>query len=151
VAECIAGAGKDPRAFALGRLGLEAELRSVDPWSIAPQEAARRLIAGSFRADAFRLRERWAVELPGPGPWAAESPYAAPISAGAPPTAWLEPGIHRLVGGGGELAVSVPEGGGEALLVPLPDQGAGARRAPLDQGARRPSAASLALLAGRAR
>jgi hypothetical protein len=126
-ARILEAAGLDPARFDLARLRREAAMRVADPWEVLqPVEVCRRLVAGSFRADAFREGRRWQVSLPGPGPWAPESPLAvAPLPAAlpsggsAPWSADLAEGIHRFVGETGELVVAV-DGAGSAVSVRVP-------------------------------
>ena len=145
VGQRLVTAGLDPSRFDLARLRSEAAVRVADPWSaLAPAEVARRLAAGSFRADALRERKRWLVLLPGPGPWAPESPLAAAPVAAAPSilasadpspagadtagaSAWraeLPEGVHRFLGREAELIVSVDAEGGSAWVrVPASPRG----------------------------
>ncbi len=121
LALCLKDCGEDPRAFALESLGLEAERRSLDPWSRPPPEVARELHVASFRIDSFGMGERRELVFPGPGPWLPESPFApAALPAASGYTAWLGSGIHRFLGRGAELIVSVPEDRGPAIIVELP-------------------------------
>ena len=115
--------GLEPRRFDLARLAGEAASRAADPWAaLAPREAARRLAAGCFRADALRERAAFPASLPGPGPWAPESPLAAPPRAEA--GAWaaeLPEGSWRFVGREAELIVSMDAAGLSAWVrIPGP-------------------------------
>jgi hypothetical protein len=117
----LEGAGLDPRAYDLERLGREAAARSADPWTLPAAEAARRLAAGELRAGAFDEPDRVAAALPGEGPWAPESPFApAPrrrTETQAPYEAELPVGLWRFVGPEDELVVSVDGDGASAWVV----------------------------------
>jgi hypothetical protein len=102
--------GSDPAGFDLGALARAGAGRAGDPWLVAPLEAARRLAEGNFRIDLYRMPERFALELPGPGPWIPESPFAA-APEGAALAVGLPEGLWRFVGGGAELFASVDEEG----------------------------------------
>lgn len=128
----LEAAGLEPFRFDLARLEGEVRRRVVDPWaSLPPAEAARRLAAGSFRADALREKSRFALSLPGPGPWAPESPLAAaPVEPGSGAEGWLaelSEGEHRFLGPAGELRVAVEAAGG-AVAVRIPGGSPGAGR-----------------------
>jgi len=111
-ARALEEADLDAAAFNLARLGDEARTRVTDPWLLPAREAAARLAAGTFRADSFREPPRFAVSLPGPGPWAPESPFAAaPDADGEAWTARLPSGSSFFLGQGLDLLVSVDESG----------------------------------------
>ncbi|HTX72979.1 MAG TPA: hypothetical protein VMC79_09165 [Rectinemataceae bacterium] len=119
VARELEASGLDPAAFNLTRLKTEVERRIADPWSLPATEVARRLAEGSFRADALRDPKLFPVELPGPGPWAAESPFArAPAlldaGAGSPGALYgasLPAGISLFLSRDLDLMVFVDEAG----------------------------------------
>jgi len=134
VAACLERAGLEPSRYDLGRLKVEAGSRAADPWSaLAPREVARRLAEGSFRADGLRERTRFAVALPGPGPWAPESALSDPPLPRGEDGGWewealLAEGTHRLIGPDGELLLSV-DSSGENVAVRLPREPSGRERA----------------------
>ena len=109
VALALAGGGADPWGYDLSRLAGEALARNGDPWLLPALETARRLMASEFRIDAFKETRRWAVSLPGPGPWAPESPFAAAPAGDC--VAELPEGLWRFLGTEGELFASVDSEG----------------------------------------
>jgi hypothetical protein len=106
------------------RYDLEALARlagSCDPWAADPGAVALRLSEGRFRSSLVSSAPRFAVELPGPGPWAPESPLAPPPVSAAdgaafPFTAELPVGTSRFVGVEEALLVSVDKEGSSCVV-----------------------------------
>ncbi len=118
LALALSGAGIDPWAYDLSRLAVEATRRCGDPWLRPALGTAEALAKRDFRIDAFGLPRRFAVSLPGPGPWAPESPFApaGSVSGAGACVAQLPVGLWRFLGSGEELLVSVDAEGEAAFL-----------------------------------
>lgn len=105
----LASGGNDPEAFNLARLKAVLCGADLDPWLLEPGEAARRLVSGTFRSSLIAEPRRFAVALPGPGPWLAESALAPPPCLGNDGN-WsvdLPEGVSLLLGPDASLAISV--------------------------------------------
>lgn len=109
----LAAGGHDPESFNLERLDAVLGSAPGDPWILDPSGVARRLVKGSFRESLFSEPLRFAVRLPGPGPWCTESALAPQPVAGEEGrwTVPLPPGISVMAGPDAALAVGVDAGG----------------------------------------
>jgi len=116
----LAWGGYDPGAFNLDRLRAVLEGADTDPWLLEPCEAARHLVAGTFRSSLFPEPQRFAVVLPGPGPWFSESALAPQPRQGTDGswTAELPEGLSLQLGSEAILAIEVGASG-KATTVTL--------------------------------
>lgn len=117
----LASGGYDPGTFNLDRLKAVLAGGDADPWLLEPGEAARRLVSGTFRASLVAEPRRFAVALPGPGPWLLESALAPKPRQGSDGswTADLPEGVSLVLGPGASLAISV-DPSGTATMAGLP-------------------------------
>lgn len=116
----LASGGYDPEAFNLARLEAILDGADLDPWLLEPGEAARRLVSGTFRSNLIPEPPRFAVALPGPGPWLAESALA-PQPRPGDDGSWtvdLPVGISLVAGPDASLAIGV-DASGKATIARL--------------------------------
>lgn len=117
----LASGGYDPESFNLAHLKAVLDAADMDPWLLEPGEAARRLIAGTFRSSLLSEAKRFAVGLPGTGPWLAESALA-PQPRHAADGSWtvdLPEGLSLVLGEDVALAIRV-DSTGKSVIVRLP-------------------------------
>ena len=115
----LALGGYDPEAFNLARLKVVLDSVDTDPWLLEPSEAARRLVAGTFRSSLLPEPRRFTVALPGPGPWLAESAMAPQPRQGADGrwTVELPEGLSLELGPEAVLAIDVGPGGISTIVA----------------------------------
>jgi len=109
----LAKGGYDPGAFNLARLRAVLEGTDTDPWLLEPSEAARHLVAGTFRSSLLSEPRRFAVMLPGAGPWLSESALAPQPGRDANGrwTVELPEGLSLELGPDSILAIAVDPSG----------------------------------------
>lgn len=115
----LAAGGHDPGAFNLARLKETLDGSDVDPWVLEPGEAARSLVAGSFRSSCVSEPRRFAVILPGSGPWLSESALAPQPVQGDDGrwTVELAEGVSLVLGPDTVLALGVDPSGKASSVV----------------------------------
>jgi hypothetical protein len=116
----VAG-GYDPEAFNLARLKAVLDGANLDPWLLEPREAASRLVSGTFRSSLISEPRRFAVVLPGPGPWLLESALAPQPRAGSDGSRAVDlpEGTSLVLGPDASLAIRV-DSSGKATMARLP-------------------------------
>lgn len=115
----LASGGYDPEYFNLARFRAILDGSDLDPWLLAPSEAALRLVSGSFRSSLFTEPRRFSVALPGPGPWLAESALAPGPLEGADGgwTVELPEGLSYVSGPDVTLAIAVDPSGTPSFVA----------------------------------
>jgi hypothetical protein len=108
-AACVEAAGYDPWVFPLEKLESIWSVKHRDLWSVPPRAAARDLLDGTFRINAYRTRLT-AISLPGDTFWWPESPMCLAEGAQGEQTASLSEGLWLFYSCGDKLLVEVKGG-----------------------------------------